>query len=366
MAPSRPKLPAPTVLRHGNAQPEPFFGDAVPAAFVVVGPTGRVVGSNPRARALLADAGTATPETPWETLLAREDGPRFAAWLGDLAPLAAAEGEFSFGAGARTVALQVQLLRLPEGFSCTLRPAGPKPVAAPLFLGPAALLVPAALLSKLSHDLKTHLAAAQAASFLLRKHGNDLPGAKEQKWLAAIAQSLGGSVALLDQMDVLESTVAGTIVQTPEPTEIALWLERLAEHATRTAPGSTVTLTSQGGVAGRWWLCTSFVGTALDCLLSNALKFAPPGSKASVRTTATADGLEIVVADQGTGVADHEVGQLFNPFFQGANARNRPGRGRGLAIARAAMTRLGGTVSYRLAEGRGVEFCLNFAAKSEW
>jgi two-component system sensor histidine kinase TctE len=57
-------------------------------------------------------------------------------------------------------------------------------------------------------------------------------------------------------------------------------------------------------------------------------------------------GAEVVVEDDGPGVAPEQMPRLFEPFWRGdrADTRNDGGTGLGLAIAREIVDRLGGTL----------------------
>ncbi len=345
--------------------PAPFPCDMVPEPFLIVGADGRVVDSNLSARTVLSSVGSLLPGSSWTDLLGEEQARRFEGLVRTLGPGDTATAQFHFGTGQQTVLLRLNVLRQVRGASVTLHSVEIPALKTPLFLGQVDTPLPAAFLPTLTHALKSHIAAACTATFLLRKQLQPLVSSKEHRWLAAIGESVVQSTALLDQVELLDATVLEVLVRAPEPTDVSEWLGRLTERAKQAHPGTTVTLACGGAVRGRWWLSTGLIGTAVGCLLSNALKFAPAGSQSSLHATEFKDGLEIVVSDQGAGLPDSEVDQLFTPFFRGTNARGTPGCGLGLAIARAAVLRLGGTLSYRVAPGPRVEFSLRLPAKAE-
>jgi signal transduction histidine kinase len=83
-------------------------------------------------------------------------------------------------------------------------------------------------------------------------------------------------------------------------------------------------------------------------LLLNAAKFAPPGSEVRVALDLVEgrEGLRALlsVADQGPGVAAHEVESIFAPYVRGAAAEAAPGSGLGLAICREIAEAHGGSI----------------------
>jgi two-component system, cell cycle sensor histidine kinase DivJ len=92
-------------------------------------------------------------------------------------------------------------------------------------------------------------------------------------------------------------------------------------------------------------------------LVSNALKFTPAGGSISVTFAATADALEVAVADTGVGIAPEDLARLGRPFEQAGDAAGRSrGTGLGLSLVRAFARLHGGdmVLESRLGEGTAV------------
>ncbi|HEX5146434.1 MAG TPA: ATP-binding protein [Conexibacter sp.] len=96
----------------------------------------------------------------------------------------------------------------------------------------------------------------------------------------------------------------------------------------------------------------------LDNLLSNALKFTPPGGQVVVRLDGDATVARLEVADTGVGIAEEDLPHLFDRFYRArsANARATPGLGLGLTIVRSIVEGHGGTVAVVSEVGRGTSF----------
>ena len=81
-------------------------------------------------------------------------------------------------------------------------------------------------------------------------------------------------------------------------------------------------------------------------LLSNAIKFTPKGGKVQVRLERINSHLEITVADNGAGIDQQALENVFERFWQGAGrSTNERGMGLGLSIVKHIVNLHGGTVS---------------------
>jgi signal transduction histidine kinase len=100
----------------------------------------------------------------------------------------------------------------------------------------------------------------------------------------------------------------------------------------------------------------------LDKLLSNALKFTPPGGRITVSARTEAEGLAIRVIDTGIGIPPGERERMFEPFTQldSSLSRRFQGSGLGLHLARTLTVALGGTLGLEEPEGSGTVAVLFF------
>jgi signal transduction histidine kinase len=105
------------------------------------------------------------------------------------------------------------------------------------------------------------------------------------------------------------------------------------------------------------------LGQLLDNLVSNAVKFTPPGGRIDVHV-GTADGKVFVeVSDTGIGISPADREQIFEPFFRSELSIERvvQGAGLGLAIAKVIAEAHGATISVESEEGAGTTFRVDFA-----
>jgi len=103
---------------------------------------------------------------------------------------------------------------------------------------------------------------------------------------------------------------------------------------------------------------------ALDAIVDNAIKFTPAGTHIRLRAERRGeDGREwiaVEVEDNGPGIAEEQLANLFEPFRQGDGSTTRTvgGLGLGLALVREIADKMGGRVVARSVPGLGSAFGL--------
>jgi two-component system sensor histidine kinase SenX3 len=99
---------------------------------------------------------------------------------------------------------------------------------------------------------------------------------------------------------------------------------------------------------------------AVHNLIENAINYSPENTKVSVTSTIKDDLVEIAVTDQGIGIAESELGRIFERFYRVDPARSRQtgGTGLGLSIVKHVALNHGGDVKVWSKEGVGSTFSI--------
>ena len=99
---------------------------------------------------------------------------------------------------------------------------------------------------------------------------------------------------------------------------------------------------------------------ALHNLIENAINYSPEKTKVAISTRVVANLVEIVVKDQGIGIAEREQTRIFERFYRVDPARSREtgGTGLGLSIVKHVVANHGGDVSVWSQIGEGSTFTL--------
>jgi two-component system phosphate regulon sensor histidine kinase PhoR len=93
-------------------------------------------------------------------------------------------------------------------------------------------------------------------------------------------------------------------------------------------------------------------------LVSNAVKYTPPGGSVGVRAWTENDEIRVEVSDTGIGIPKEALPRIFAEFYRAKNAKaiEMEGTGLGLAIARDVVEQHGGQISVKSAVGEGTTF----------
>ncbi|MDP9261350.1 MAG: PAS domain-containing sensor histidine kinase [Actinomycetota bacterium] len=100
------------------------------------------------------------------------------------------------------------------------------------------------------------------------------------------------------------------------------------------------------------------IAQVADNLISNAIKFTPPGGTVRVALSSDADDVVLTVSDSGMGIAADEQTDLFSRFHRTKAAKKGaiPGTGLGLSIVKSIVAAHGGTVTFESTVGAGTTF----------
>ncbi len=214
-----------------------------------------------------------------------------------------------------------------------------------------------ALLAAVGHDLRTPLASVKAAVSTLRQDDVAWSASDQAELLETIedgADRLTDLIANLLDMSRLHGGIVRPLLQ---PTALGDLTPRLlrsldADQAAGLQldiPPDLPELQTDPGLLER----------ALANLVTNALRYSPPGRPPTLSARADGNVLRISVIDHGPGIPAADRERVFAPFQQLGDARNGSGLGLGLAVARGFTETLGGRLVARTTPGGGLTMHLD-------
>lgn len=221
-------------------------------------------------------------------------------------------------------------------------------------------------LANMSHDIRTPLNAILGFTDLLLKNQ---PEGKTLEYLQKIKVSGEGLLKLIGDILDFSKIEAGQLDiqrRTFKIQDMLNTLKTVFEHRFKAKNidfNISVSRRTPELVYNDKWR----INQVLTNLLSNALKFTVQGHVCIiVRYKKTADHLEIIVKDTGSGIPKNQWERIFNPFDQGqyTDTESVKGTGLGLAICKNLVELMNGTIHVRSNKDNGSRFILEIPAHS--
>jgi two-component system, OmpR family, sensor histidine kinase KdpD len=202
----------------------------------------------------------------------------------------------------------------------------------------------AALLTSLSHDLKTPLASILGAVTSLKQYRDVLSAPGREELTATIqeeAERLSRFVANLLDMTKIES---GAIELDRQPVDIGEAVGAALQRVSGMVAAHRVEADLEAGLP-MLNLDVMLFEQVLVNLLDNAAKYAPQGSLITIRARRTFGAIAIEILDEGPGIPEDLLERIFEKFHRVKQGdRQRAGTGLGLAICRGFVEALGGKI----------------------
>lgn len=107
----------------------------------------------------------------------------------------------------------------------------------------------------------------------------------------------------------------------------------------------------------------SMLMRAVINLLDNAIRYGKENGRIEICLHQTADEVQITVGDDGPGLAEHELAQVFTRFWRADASRSSRGTGIGLALVQSVAKAHGGSAQAQSAPGEGCAFTLRIPLK---
>ncbi len=208
-----------------------------------------------------------------------------------------------------------------------------------------------------SHDLRTPLTSIMGyAEFLEDEIGGELSG-QQLEFVRQIHKGARRLEYLLNDLLDFARLDAGTFKLTLGSTDLQGKLQEVAESLKPQVEEARLTLWVSAPETPLVALMDAQrIERVLINLLTNAIKFTPPGGM--IRLSARLDGDRLVceVQDTGEGIAPVDVPKLFRHFSQLKSGEKRGGTGLGLSICKAIIEAHGGAIGVRSTLGHGSTF----------
>jgi two-component system, OmpR family, sensor histidine kinase KdpD len=202
-----------------------------------------------------------------------------------------------------------------------------------------------ALLTSISHDLKTPLASVLGAASTMRDLAGGLNEAEKRDLLATVideSERLNRFIANLLDMTRIES---GAIKPNTARHDIGEIVGSALRRAGKILVHHKVSLELEADLP-MLELDAVLFEQALFNLLDNAAKYAPAETTISIRGWRDRNFVTLQILDEGDGIPQTELESVFDKFYRAQKGDHvRPGTGLGLAISRGFIEAMGGVIA---------------------
>jgi two-component system sensor histidine kinase KdpD len=213
-----------------------------------------------------------------------------------------------------------------------------------------------ALLAAVSHDLRTPLSSAKAAVTSLRSTEVHFGEQDRAELLATADESLDRLARLVANLLDMSRLQAGVLGVSWRP----IGLEEAVPHALdEIGEAARAVRMRIGANLPAVRADPGLLERVLVNVITNALRFSPPGKPPLLAASEHAGRVELRITDYGPGIPEAEWDNVFLPFQRLGDRDNTAGVGLGLALARGLAEAMGGSLNPEVTPGGGLTMVLS-------
>lgn len=210
------------------------------------------------------------------------------------------------------------------------------------------------ILRTISHEFRTPMNIIYLSTQLLERSSSHR-SERESRLFHKIRKSVERMIHLLEDILVFNKAEVGKLHVKPKVVELVSFCQSLVEELQITAEDKDIHFISHC-LELPAYLDPQLLRQIVDNLLTNALKYSPPGSITIFELYQEENQAVFYIQDQGLGIPVEDQASIFEPFHRAKNANEIAGTGLGLAIVQKAVELHGGAIAFTSEVGVGTNF----------
>jgi signal transduction histidine kinase len=215
--------------------------------------------------------------------------------------------------------------------------------------------------SVVSHEFRNPLNTILFSTELLHRYEDRLEPERRELYFQRIHGAVKRMHNMLDDVLIMGETDAGKLACQPEPLAIAKFCQDIiSELQPEEQPICPILFTYEVAPSlppdVQPILDRKLLFHILGNLLSNAVKYSAIGSPVVFDLSLTPETIQFRIQDQGIGIPEKDLAELFHDFHRASNARSIPGTGLGLSIVKQCVEIHGGEILVDSQENQGSTF----------
>lgn len=220
--------------------------------------------------------------------------------------------------------------------------------------------------SMVSHELRTPLGLIKGYSSSLVNPQLKLDEVTTRRFISGIDAAADRLNRLIENLLSVSRIESGHFRLSTQPVDLVQTVSSAVTAARAMAKEREISMEFPGGgleVEGD----RVQLELVLDNLLGNAIKYSPKAKPIRVRMEQKGDHVEVRVSDEGSGIASHDLSNVFGKFYrvEGVHSVRTPGSGLGLYICRNIIEAHGGRIWVESKLGSGSTFAFSIPMRQE-
>ena len=222
----------------------------------------------------------------------------------------------------------------------------------------------AALLSAVSHDLRTPLATIMASAGSLRQTDVAWSDEERESFARAIEEEADHLNHLVGNLLDISRIEGGSLKPQMSWHDLDQLVEDMVDRLAPVIGKHQLKVTVPGDLP-TLQLDPVEIGEVLYNLIENAAKYSPDGTEISIAARLDGEVVRVEVSDRGPGIPLSAMPHLFDPFYRVIDGKPRPqGLGLGLAIVKGLVEAHGGRVWAENRAGSGARFTFTLPVRA--
>ena len=221
-------------------------------------------------------------------------------------------------------------------------------------------------IANITHDLKTPLSPVKGYAELL-SDGSSLDLQTVQDYGKIILKNVNHMEKLMNDLKLTYQLEANAIPYTPQEIKIVRFLKELVIDIANDPAFSKRAIEFESTMPEQMIAVDpDLLRRAVGNIIINALVHNSVDTKVKITIGNAASKILIAISDNGNGMDETELSDLWNRYYRGTNTKERPeGSGLGLAIAKQIITLHGGDISVESNPGLGTEFTILLPCRAD-
>ena len=212
--------------------------------------------------------------------------------------------------------------------------------------------------SIISHDLRSPLSGLMQILFIIAEDYDSLPNEEKLEMIMDVANTSKKTYELMENLLEWSSVQTGTIPFNPKKIKIINVLHNLEELYNQNLKGKEITLKIDIEPEIFVFADKKMVETIFRNLISNAIKFTHPNGTISISSEAADDLVVIKVSDNGVGINEETLSELFkvDKVQSTPGTKKETGTGLGLILCKELVEKQNGNMWVESKEDEGTTF----------